>query len=93
MADPGKNMDLAMDLYQSRVNLDAGQVSPLVADKDGGLLACAIKKEPVDESKYDEFKKANLATFNQKFQGIAFHEWLKTELKKAGQPAIFGAAS
>jgi peptidyl-prolyl cis-trans isomerase D len=93
MADPGKNMDLAMDLYQSRANLDAGQISPLVADKDGGLLVCAIKKEPVDESKYDEFKKANLANFNQKFQGIAFHEWLKTELKKAGQPAIFGAAS
>jgi hypothetical protein len=94
MSDPGKgNMDLAMDLYQGRTNLDAGQMSPLVPSKEGGFLVYAIKKEPVDEAKYDEFKKAHLDTFNQQFQGIAFHEWLKTEVKKAGQPTFFGTAS
>jgi peptidyl-prolyl cis-trans isomerase D len=94
MAEPGKTrMDLAMELYQNRVNLDAAQMSPFIPSKEGGLLIYAMKKDPVDEAKYEEFKKAHLATFNQQFQGIAFHEWLKTELKKAGQPALFGAAS
>jgi len=93
LADPGSNTDLATTLRINRTNLNVGQLSPILNDQNGGLLVYVIKKEPIDESKYEEFKKANFALFNEQFKDIAFHEWLKVQLKKSGQSTIFGSGA
>jgi len=93
LADPGSNIDLATTLRINRTNLNVGQLSPILNDQNGGLLVYVIKKEPIDESKYKEFKKANFALFNEQFKDIAFHEWLKVQLKKSGQSTIFGSGA
>jgi hypothetical protein len=93
LADPGSNTDLATTLRINRTNLNVGQLSPILNDQNGSLLVYVIKKEPIDESKYEEFKKANFALFNEQFKNIAFHEWLKVQLKKSGQSTIFGSGA
>jgi nitrogen regulatory protein PII-like uncharacterized protein len=93
LADPGSNADLATTLRINRTNLNVGQLSPILNDQNGRLFIYMIKKEPIDESKYEEFKKSNFALFNEQFKNIAFHEWLKVQLKKSGQSTIFGSGT
>jgi len=49
-----------------------------------------IKKEPVDEQKYAEFKKAEYAQQNGRYEKLAIREWLRAELQRAGRPPIAG---
>jgi len=47
-------------------------------------------KEPVDDQKYAEFKKAEYAQQNSRYEKLAMREWLRVELQKAGRPPILG---
>jgi len=49
-----------------------------------------LSKEPIDEQKYEEYKKAEYAQQNSRYQAVALREWLKAEQQRAGRPPIFG---
>ena len=66
------------------------ETSKLLQNQGSALIIHMIKKEPIDEQKYDEFKKAEYAQQNNQYEKIAIREWLKVELQKAGRPPIFG---
>jgi hypothetical protein len=48
-----------------------------------------IKKEPIDEAKYEEYKKTEYAQQNSRYASIVVREWLIAELQKAGRPPFF----
>lgn len=63
--------------------LQAGEVSDLVASQDGGIIAILEKHEPPDPAKYQ----ANKAAFDERYlrnkRGIVFYEWLGDRLRAA----------
>ena len=90
LADPGKNVELARFMAMNGVELDANETSKLLSDQDSSLMIHMIRKEPIDEQKYAEFKKSAYAEQNSRYEKIAIREWLRVELQKAGRPPIFG---
>jgi peptidyl-prolyl cis-trans isomerase D len=90
LTDPGKNVDLARFMAMNAVELDTNETSKLLQDQDSALIIHMIRKDPVDEQKYAEFKKTEYAPQNSRYEKLAIREWLRVELQKAGRPPIFG---
>jgi peptidyl-prolyl cis-trans isomerase D len=90
LTDPGTNADLASIMAMNSVDLAQGGTSKLLENQDGGLIIHVLSKEPIDEQKYEEYKKAEYAQQNNRYQGIGIREWLKLEQQRAGRPPIFG---
>jgi peptidyl-prolyl cis-trans isomerase D len=86
LINAGDNLDLARTMAINSVELDENQTSKFLEDQDGGLIIHMLKKEPIDEAKYDEYKKKEFAQQNARYESIVVHEWLKAELQRAGQP-------
>ena len=93
LADPGGNAELASIIAMNSVDLDKGGTSKFLENQDGGLIIHMLNKEPVDEQKYEEYKKAAYAEQNNRYETIAVREWLKLEQQRAGRPPIFGRGS
>ena len=93
LADPGGNAELASTIAMNSVDLDKGGTSKFLENQDGGLIIHMLNKEPVDEQKYEEYKKAAYAEQNNRYETIAVREWLKLEQQRAGRPPIFGRGS
>ena len=72
------------------VELDTNETSKLLQDHDSALIIHMVRKDPVDEQKYAEFKKTEYAQQNSHYEKLAIREWLRVELQKAGKPPIFG---
>jgi peptidyl-prolyl cis-trans isomerase D len=89
LANPGNALQLARTMAIANVELDDNQTSKLLDDPDGGLIIHMIKKEPIDEAKYEEYKKAEYAQQNNRYESIVVREWLMAELQKAGRPPFF----
>jgi len=89
LANPGNDLQLARTMAMANVELDDNQTSKLLDDPDGGLIIHMIKKEPIDEAKYEEYKKAEYAQQNNRYESIVVREWLMAELQKAGRPPFF----
>ena len=91
LIEPGKNnVELARFIGMNGVELDTNETSKLLQDQDSALIIHMIKKEPVDEQKYAEFKKTEYAQQNSHYEKLAIREWLRAELQRAGHPPIFG---
>ncbi|HYY26924.1 MAG TPA: hypothetical protein VE860_03220, partial [Chthoniobacterales bacterium] len=90
LADPGKNADIAQLIAANGAKPEPNETLKLLQDKDGAMLVHVLKIEPVDQQKYEEYKKAEFETQNAGYERIAVREWLRVELQKAGQPPIFG---
>ena len=90
LIDPGKSTELARFIATNGVELDANETSKLLPDQDSSVIIHMIKKEPVDEQKYAEFKKAEYAQQNGRYEKLAIREWLRAELQRAGRPPIAG---
>jgi hypothetical protein len=86
LLDPGSNLELARTMAVNNVELDANQTSKLLEDQDGSLIIHLIKKGPIDEAKYQEYKKAEYAQQNSRYESIVVREWLKAGLQRAGRP-------
>jgi hypothetical protein len=86
LINPGDNLELARTMALNSVELDNNQTSKLLEDQDGGMIIHLIKKGPIDETKYQEYKKAEYAQQNSRFESIVVREWLKAGLQKAGRP-------
>src|SRR5262249_3387630 len=89
LVNPGSNLELARTMVMANVELDDNQTSKLLDDQDGGLIIHMIKREPIDEAKYDKYKKAEYAQQNSRYGSIVIREWLIAELQKAGRPPFF----
>jgi peptidyl-prolyl cis-trans isomerase D len=90
LTNPGNNMEIARFMAMNGVELDTNETSKLLQDKGGALIIHLINKEPVDEQKYEEYKKTEYAQQNSHYEMIAIREWLRVELQRAGRPPIFG---
>jgi hypothetical protein len=90
LADPGNNEEIANIMAINSVDLDQGGTSKLLENEDGGLIIHMLKKEPIDEQKYEAYKKAEYAQQNNRYETLAVREWLKLEQQRAGRPPIFG---
>jgi hypothetical protein len=77
-------------MAMNAVELDTNETSKLLQDQDSALIIHMIRKDPVDEQKYAEFKKTEYAQQNSRYEKLAIREWLRVELQKAGRPPIFG---
>ena len=86
LANPGNNLELARTMAMAGVELDDHQTSKFLEDQEGGLIVHMLKKEPIDEAKYAEYKKSEYAQQNNRYESIVVREWLKAELQKAGRP-------
>jgi hypothetical protein len=89
-ADPGSNIEIVTIMAINSVDLAQGGTSKLLENADGGLIIHMLKKEPIDEQKYEEYKKAEYAQQNSRYETVAIREWLKLEQQRAGRPPIFG---
>ena len=90
LIDPGKSEDLARFMAMNAVELNPNETSKLLQDQGSAVIIHMIKKDPIDEQKYAEFKKAEYAQQNSQYEKIALREWLRVELQKAGRPPFFG---
>jgi peptidyl-prolyl cis-trans isomerase D len=90
LADPGKNADIARLIASNSANPEPNETLKLLEDKDGAVLVHVLKIEPVDQQKYQEYKKTEFAAQDAGYERIAVREWLRVELQKAGQPPILG---
>jgi peptidyl-prolyl cis-trans isomerase D len=90
LADPSGNVEIAGIMAVNTVDLGEGGTSKLLENQDGGLIIHMLKKEPIDEQKYEDYKKAEYAQQNNRYETIAVREWLKVEQQRAGRPPIFG---
>ena len=88
--DPGSNIEIVRIMASNSVDLAQGGTSKLLENEDGGLIIHMLKKEPIDEQKYEEYKKAEYAQQNSRYETIAVREWLKLEQQRAGRLPIFG---
>jgi hypothetical protein len=85
---PGDNLELARTMVMDKIELDDNQTSKFLEGQDGGMIIHLIKKGPIDETKYQEYKKAEYAQQNSRFESIVVREWLKAALQKAGRPPL-----
>jgi SurA N-terminal domain/PPIC-type PPIASE domain len=90
LADPGKSADIAQLIAANGANPEPNETLKLLEDKGGAMLVHVLKIEPVDQQKYEEYKKTEFAAQNAGYERIAVREWLRVELQKAGRPPIFG---
>jgi len=90
LADPGSNTEIARIMAINSVDLAQRGTSKLLENQDGGLIIHMLNKEPIDEQKYQEYKKAEYAQQNNRYETIAVREWLKLEQQRAGRPPMFG---
>ena len=88
LMNPGNNLELARTIAMNNIELDDKQTSKFLEDPDGGLIIHLIKKEPIDEAKYQEYKKAEYAQQSSRYESIVVREWLKAGLQKAGRPPL-----
>jgi PPIC-type PPIASE domain/SurA N-terminal domain len=86
LLDPGHNLELARTMALANVELDDNQTSKFLEDQNSGLIIHLIKKAPIDEAKYQEYKKAEYAQQNSRYESIVVREWLRAGLQKAGRP-------
>jgi peptidyl-prolyl cis-trans isomerase D len=90
LADPGKNAAIAQLIAENGLSLEQNETSKLLQDQDGALIIHLLKKDPIDQQKYEEYKKAEFARQSATYEKIAIREWLRVELQKAGRPPIYG---
>jgi peptidyl-prolyl cis-trans isomerase D len=90
LVDPGNSVEIARIMALNSVDLAKDETSKLLENEDGGLIIHMLNKEPIDEQKYEEYKKAEYAQQNNRYESIAVREWLKLEQQRAGRPPIFG---
>ncbi|MBV8173550.1 MAG: peptidyl-prolyl cis-trans isomerase, partial [Verrucomicrobia bacterium] len=90
LSNPGGNAEIATVMAINSVDLAPGGTSKLLEEQDGGLIIHMLNKEPIDEQKYEEYKKAEYAQQNSRYEAVALREWLKAEQQRAGRPPIFG---
>jgi hypothetical protein len=89
LVNPGNNLDLARAMAIANVELNDNQTSKFLEDQDGGLIIHMLKREPIDEAKYAEYRKSAYAQQNSRYESIVIREWLKAELQKTGRPPFF----
>jgi peptidyl-prolyl cis-trans isomerase D len=90
LSNPGGNAEIATVMAINSVDLAPGGTSKLLEEQDGGLIIHMLNKEPIDEQKYEEYKKAEYAQQNSRYEAVALREWLKAEQQRVGRPPIFG---
>jgi peptidyl-prolyl cis-trans isomerase D len=90
LADPGANAEIAQLIARSGISLDQNETSNPLEDQNGAVIIHVLKVEPVDQQKYEEYKKAEFAKQSAVYEKIAIREWLRAELQKAGRPPIYG---
>jgi len=90
LADPAGNVEIANIMVMNSLDLAPGGTSKLLEEQDGGLIIHMLNREPIDEQKYEEYKKAEYAQQNSRYETVALREWLKAEQQRAGRPPIFG---
>jgi len=86
LVNPGNNLELARTMAIANLELNDNQTSKFLEDQDGGLIIHMLKREPIDEAKYEEYKSTEYAQQNSRYESIVVREWLKAELQKAGRP-------
>jgi peptidyl-prolyl cis-trans isomerase D len=84
LGDESADRTLRISLLMNKVDLDAGATSKLITDQKGGFIVHVLKKDPIDEQKYEEYKKAEYPPANDQYTAAVFSEWLKVEQQRAG---------
>jgi peptidyl-prolyl cis-trans isomerase D len=90
LEDPGKNEVIAQLIAENGLTLEQNETSKLLPDRDGALIIHVLKIDPIDQQKYEEYKKTAFAQQSAIYEKIAIREWLRVELQKAGRPPIYG---
>jgi peptidyl-prolyl cis-trans isomerase D len=85
LIEPGNQEAIVGLIRENGLDLAPGDTSDILSQGQDSVFIHFLSREPIDEAKYAEFKKARLPEFNQLFAGkVVFQEWLRVELKKAG---------
>ncbi len=90
MGQPDMKNPVFVALRVNQVELQAGQISGVLFDKEDGLLVHLDSKDPIDENKYQADKKTQYAAYNDYFAGEMFREWLRVATQKAGGSPVTG---
>ena len=89
LINPGSNLELARTMVIANLELADNQTSKLLDYQNGGMIIHMIKKEPIDEARYEEYKKTEYAQQNSRYEAIVVRDWLMAELQRAGRPPFF----
>ena len=85
LVEPGNQQAIVGLIGENRLELAPGDTSDILPQGQDSVFIHFLSREPIDEAKYAEFKKAQLPQFNQMFASkVVFQEWLRVELKKSG---------
>jgi PPIC-type PPIASE domain len=88
LQDPGQNNSLSQVIYLNQLDLEPGEISKLVQDGNDGLLVYLEKKDPIDESKYQEDARRMAPIADGQFADMVFEEWLKVQQQRLGRPPV-----
>jgi hypothetical protein len=84
LADAGKQTAIATLISQNGLELAPGDTSEVLSQGQDSVFFHLLSREPIDEAKYAEFKKANSSGIEQFYGNLVFKEWLRVALQKAG---------
>jgi peptidyl-prolyl cis-trans isomerase D len=84
LTDPGQQSATAMLIRENGLELSPGETSDVLLQGQDYVFVNLLSREPIDEAKYAEFKKANSTAIEQSYGNLVFKEWLRVALQKAG---------
>jgi peptidyl-prolyl cis-trans isomerase D len=84
LAEPGAEAPLVQLIGENGLELAPGDTSDVLAQGQDSVFIHLVSRDPIDEAKYAEFKKTNLARFNEQYGDMVFRGWLRVALQKAG---------
>jgi peptidyl-prolyl cis-trans isomerase D len=84
LADAGKEQPIAQLIRENDLELAPGDTSDVLATGQDSVFINLLSRDPIDEAKFAEFKKANLTGINNEYGDLVFKEWLRVAVQKAG---------
>ena len=84
LVEPGQEQSIAQLIRENDLELAPGDTSDVLSQGQDSVFIHLLSRDPIDEAKYAEFKKANLTAINDQYGDFVFKEWLRVALQKAG---------
>jgi hypothetical protein len=84
LVDAGQQGAIAKLVSENNLELSPGDTSDVLSQGQDSVFVHLISREPIDEAKFAEYKKANSSAIEQYYGGLVFKEWLSVALQKAG---------
>jgi hypothetical protein len=84
LAEVGQEQSIAQLIRENDLELAPGDTSDVLSQGQDSVFIHLLSRDPIDVTKYAEFKKANLTAINDQYGDFVFKEWLRVALQKAG---------